>query len=156
VSVNTQVLTCIRRSAEPFQEEGEYEYASYKQHSESGTEEHQLGSGVLYQPLGGEGASDGTTSSTVPLCEAVVQGPCARSVPDDHSPNVQSECNRTGQHCSGHRGGGRSRNEGLRNACEMVGIGISIAGFPEDIPAIAAKIMSGGGAAAAAACRAIG
>jgi hypothetical protein len=98
-------------------EEGEYggyEYASDHQHAESGDEEHQLGSGVLYQPLGGESASGDTTSSTVPLCEAVANGPCARSVPDDHSPNVQSECNRTGQHCSGHRGGGRSRNEGLR------------------------------------------
>jgi hypothetical protein len=26
--------------------------------------------------------------------------------PDDHSPNVQSRCNKTGQGCSGHRGGG--------------------------------------------------
>jgi hypothetical protein len=42
-------------------EEGEYEYASYHQHSGSGTEEHNLESGVLYQPLGGEAASNGTT-----------------------------------------------------------------------------------------------
>jgi hypothetical protein len=79
------------------QEEGEYEYAAYHHSGESGTEEHHIETGVLYQPLGGEATANGTTSSTMPLCEAVAEGPCARLVPDDHSPNVQSECNRTGQ-----------------------------------------------------------
>jgi hypothetical protein len=129
-----QPVPCVRRSARSFQEEGGYEYASYKQHAESGNEEHQLGSGVLYQPLGGEATSDGTTSSTVPLCEAVAQGPCARSVPDDHSPNVQSECNRTGQHCSGHRGrahrsgGNGGKGPGGALACTYVAAGMVMTG----------------------------
>jgi hypothetical protein len=55
--------------------------------------------GLLYQPLVTEAASDGATGWTVPLCEAVAQGPCARSVPDDNSPDVESQCNKTGQSC---------------------------------------------------------
>lgn len=113
------VTTCTGSMIGVFEEEGEYEYASYH-HGESGDEEHQLGSGVLYQPLDGETTSDGTTSSTVPLCEAVVQGPCARSVPDDHSPNVQSECNRTGQHCSGRRSGPRKTVEDKKASCSAI------------------------------------
>jgi hypothetical protein len=112
-------LRCAGRVLRSFQEEGEYENASYH-HGESGDEEHQLGSGVLYQPIGGATTSDGTTSSTVPLCEAVAQGPCARSVPDDHSPNVQSECNRTGQHCSGRRGGPRKTVEDKKASCSAI------------------------------------
>jgi hypothetical protein len=106
--------------------------------------------------MGGESTSDGTPSSTVPLCEAVEQGPCARSVPDDHSPNVESECNRTGQDCSGHRGGGRSPNTGLRNACELVGVALSATSI-FDIPLAAVRgILGGGGMGIAAACRSIG
>jgi hypothetical protein len=99
------------------QEEGEYEYVSDHQHFENGNEVHRLGSGVLYQPLGGDSASNGTTGFPIPLCEATAQSPCARSVPDDHSPNVQSEFNRTGQHCSGHRGGGRGGGGGRGAEC---------------------------------------
>jgi hypothetical protein len=119
---------------EEWEEEGEYEYAAYHPHAESGTEEHHLESGVLYESLGGEAAANGATSSTMPLCEAVAEGPCARLVPDDHSPNVQSQCNRTGQHCSGHRGGGRrpSGNSPVQRAamrCVMGG-GLGADGGP--------------------------
>jgi RHS repeat-associated protein len=93
---------------EEWEEEGENEYVSDHQRSESGNQEHRYESGVLYQPLDGEAAPNGTASSTIPLCEAVANSPCARSVPDDHSPDVESECNRTGQGCSGHRGGGHT------------------------------------------------
>jgi RHS repeat-associated protein len=89
------------------EEEGEYEYVSNRHGGESSTEEHHIESGVLYQPLSWEGAGKGAVRATTPLCEAVAEGPCARLVPDDHSPNVQSACNRTGQHCPGRRGSGR-------------------------------------------------
>jgi hypothetical protein len=92
------------------EEEGGYEYAS-NHHSESGTEEAHIESGVLYQPLGGEAASNGTTRSTIPLCEAVANGPCARAVPNDKNKNDNSKCNETGQDC-GRRRSRPSRNEG--------------------------------------------
>jgi RHS repeat-associated protein len=126
-------------------EEGEeegYEYAAYHHGAESGEEEHHIESGVLYQPLGGEASSEGAmhSGSTTPLCEAVAEGPCARLVPDDHSRRVESECNRTGQHCSGHRGGGR--RGGGKSGCtgdEIVtylgGTVISIVA-PETIPLV--------------------
>jgi hypothetical protein len=129
------------------EEEGGYEYASDHQHSENGGQEHQLESGVLYQPLGGEATNDSTTGSTVPLCEAVAEGPCARSVPDDHSPDVESECNETGQHCPGHRGGGR-RGGGSINPtqiCEGAGFGFAVA--------VVVKVATGpAGAVATVAC----
>jgi hypothetical protein len=129
------------------QEEGEYEYASYHQHAESGNEEHHLESGVLYQPLGAEAASNGTTSSTVPLCEAVANGPCARSVPNDKNKNDDSKCNETGQDCSGHRGGGR-RGGGSINPtriCEGAGFGLAVA--------VVVKVATGpAGAVATVAC----
>jgi RHS repeat-associated protein len=105
-----------------WEEEGEYEYASYKHGAESGNEEHQLGSGVLYQPLDAETSSNNPagSGSVMPLCEAVASGPCAQSVPDDHSPNVQSQCNRTGQHCSGRRGGGRGGGGNAGDTCRTV------------------------------------
>jgi hypothetical protein len=136
------------------EEEGGYEYATYQHGGESGQEEHHIESGVLYQPLGAEAASEATTQfgSATPLCEAVAEGPCARSVPDDHSPDVESECNKTGQDC-GRRRSRPSHNEGLKNACTVAGVLISLAGFPESVPANVAKVISGGGAAAAAACR---
>jgi RHS repeat-associated protein len=98
---------------EYWEEEGEYEYAANHSGPESGKEERHIEAGVLYQSLGGEATANGTTRSTMPLCEAVAEGPCARLVPDDHSPNVQSECNRTGQDC-GRRRSRPSRNEGPR------------------------------------------
>jgi hypothetical protein len=135
----------IRRSAEPFQEEGEYEYASYHTGPESGVEP-DLDSGVLYQPLEGK-VSGSTAGSTVPLCEAVANGPCARSVPSDKSKNDESQCNKTGQHCSGKRGGGR-RGGGSINPtqiCEGAGFGAAVA--------IVVKVATGPvGAVATVAC----
>jgi RHS repeat-associated protein len=44
--------------------------------------------------------------------------------PDDHSPNVQSECNRTGQHCSGRRGNGRrTKGGGIGDPCNAAVFG---------------------------------
>jgi len=83
---------------------------------------------MLYQPLGGEAASDGTTGSIVPLCEAVANGPCARSVPNDKNKNDDSKCNETGQHCSGHRGGGHGGGGSinLNRICEGAGFGLAV------------------------------
>jgi RHS repeat-associated protein len=140
--------------SEEWEEEGEYEYASYKP-GESGQDEHHLESGVLYQPLGGEAASNGTTSSTIPLCEAIASGPCARSVPNDKNKNDDSKCNETGQDC-GRRRSRPSRNEGVKNACDMVGVAISITSIA-NIPAdIVRGILGGGGAGVTALCRQIG
>jgi RHS repeat-associated protein len=62
-----------------WEEEGEYEYVSYH-HGVAGREEaaHAEG-GVLYQPLGSQGAGEGTTllGSVIPLCAASSEGPCA-------------------------------------------------------------------------------
>jgi hypothetical protein len=99
----------LTRGGECVQEEGEYEYASDNHKAENGNEPHSLGSGVLYQPLDGESTSESAAGSTVPLCEAVAGGPCARLVPDDKSPDVESKCNKTGQSCSG---GSRCRQYG--------------------------------------------
>jgi hypothetical protein len=118
----------LRRSSASFQEEGEYEYVSYRG-AESGNEEDHVETGVLYQSLNGEAISKaGTAGSTTPLCEAVAEGPCARLVPDDHSPNRQSACNRTGQHCSGHRGGGHGGGGSINvnRICEGAGLGAAI------------------------------
>jgi len=104
--------------------EGEGEYASYKRSGESGDQEHQLGSGVLYQPLRSEASSDGTGSSTVPLCEAVASGPCARSVPNDKNKNVNSKCNNTGQDCGRRRrarGGGGNAGDTCRTVAGATG-----------------------------------
>jgi RHS repeat-associated protein len=86
--------------------------------------------------------------------------------PDDHSPNVQSECNRSGQGCPGCRSGGSrnkkgecqkgsSPNTGLQNACEVAGVFVSLMGFPESVPTNVAKTISLGGASAAVACRSL-
>jgi RHS repeat-associated protein len=107
------------------EEEGEYEYASNHQGGESGGEEHHIESGVLYQPLGGEAASEGSTAGpTTPLCEAVAEGPCAHSVPCDKCRGHQSKCNTTGQHCSGKRGhphqSSDEGSENLHKACILL------------------------------------
>lgn len=86
------------------------------------------------------------------------------TAPYDGSPNVQSECNKSGQNCSGCRSGGKrnkkgecqpgkSSNEGLKSACAVAGVFISLASFPESVPANVAKAIAAGGAGAAAACR---
>jgi RHS repeat-associated protein len=93
------------------EEEGGYEYVSDGQSAESGNQQTHSESGVLYQPLGSAeaaGEKPPHLGSTTPLCEGVDEGPCARLVPDDHSPDIESECNKTGQQCSGHRGGGHA------------------------------------------------
>ncbi len=118
---------------EEWEEEGEYEYIS-DHGGESGKEEHHIESGVLYRPLGGKAVAAGTSGATMPLCEAVAEGPCARLVPDDHSPNIQSQCNRTGQDCSGHRGSrrrpsGNSPGERAAIRCVM-GAGLGADGGP--------------------------
>jgi hypothetical protein len=47
--------------------------------------------------------------------------------PDDHSPRVESQCNRTGQDCPGRRGEGKGGGKGgsgfepLDGFCETVG-----------------------------------
>jgi RHS repeat-associated protein len=75
---------------------------------------------------------------------------------DDHTPDIESQCNKTGQNCSGHRGGGHSSNEGVKNACDVVGVSISlisIVNIPSDI---IRGILGGGGASVTALCRQIG
>jgi hypothetical protein len=125
VSAMRSVLVHIRRRWPSFQEEGEYggyEYAAYHQRPESGNEQHQLGSGVLYQPLGKEAADAGSAGSRVPLCEDGQSGTCAQMVPCDHCKSHQSECNRTGQHCSGRRNhGGGGDGGGIGITCGDVG-----------------------------------
>jgi hypothetical protein len=37
--------------------------------------------------------------------------------PDDHSPRVESQCNKTGQGCSGHRGGGHGGGGNAGDTC---------------------------------------
>ena len=55
--------------------------------------------------------------------------------PDDHSPNVESQCNKTGQDCPGTRGGGKSSGHGhvtVRDVgCTIVG---AIGGAVLDVP----------------------
>jgi hypothetical protein len=136
------------------EEEGGYEDASDQHNGGNGEEEAHIEPAVLYTPLGGEAASNGTTSSTIPLCEAVASGPCARSVPNDKNKNDNSKCNETGQDC-GRRRSRPSRNEGLKNACDVVGVAISItsiANIPSDI---VRGILGGGGASVTALCRQI-
>jgi RHS repeat-associated protein len=41
--------------------------------------------------------------------------------PDNHSPDIESQCNRSGQHCSGHRGGGKRSGGGGAVSCSDVG-----------------------------------
>jgi hypothetical protein len=134
-------VRCTTLTLGGLQEESEYEeYASYK-HAESGKEEHHLESGVLYQSLGGEasGEREAHPGSVMPLCEAVAEGPCARLVPCGHCKGApESECNKTGQHCSGHRGGGHhSQRSGGCLGEEIVSfVGGSIISIiaPETIP----------------------
>ncbi len=93
---------------EEWEEEGEYEYIVDHHVGEHGKERSRVEPAILVQPLsGGELRHNSglVGGSSVPLCEAVSEGPCARLVPDDHSPNVQSTCNRTGQDCPGRRSG---------------------------------------------------
>jgi RHS repeat-associated protein len=107
---------------------GEGEYISYPHGAESGPEEHHTESGVLYQPLGGEAAGNGTTSSTIPLCEAGAGAPCAHSVPCDKCKGRQSQCNISGQHCSGKRGGrGPGGSLNPVQICEGAGLGAAVA-----------------------------
>ena len=94
---------------EEWWEEEEYEYVSDHDGAESGAQEHHIESGVLYQQPGGEehgGEAGLAFGFTVPLCDGGSEGPCARLVPNNHNPRVESKCNQTGQDCSGHRGGG--------------------------------------------------
>jgi RHS repeat-associated protein len=80
------------------EEEGEYEYVSDRHDAEGGQEEHHIEPAILVQPLsgedeqntgqllevkggpGGEAAGESTTrlGSTIPLCTAGSEGPCAR------------------------------------------------------------------------------
>jgi hypothetical protein len=111
-------------------EEGEYEYAADQQGAGNSVYEPTIESGVLYQPLGGEAAGSGTASSTIPLCEGVAGGPCAHSVPCDKCKGHQSQCNTTGQHCSGKRNGGGGGDKGSVNPtqiCEGAGFGVAVA-----------------------------
>jgi RHS repeat-associated protein len=67
---------------EEYEEEEEgYEEVSYHHRSRPESEEWHVESGVLVQPLNGEEAGNGkggaTLGSTVPLCKAGVEGPCA-------------------------------------------------------------------------------
>lgn len=152
MSVGTLVLTCLRQSAGPSQEEGGWEYVDYHQGGEGKPEGH-LESGVLYQPLG-EGAlgsgeverSDvGARSfvsldgSTVPVCKAGSVGPCARYVqggqncvgPHGHPEN----CSERGAKRTGHRPSKREaeralaeeRKLGHNAACALVGAGVGAA-----------------------------
>ncbi len=130
-----------------WEEESEYEYAANHHGSASGKEEHHIESGVLYQSLGGEAAGNGPTGSTIPLCEAVAGGPCAHSVPCDKCKGHQSQCNTTGQHCSGKRGGGRGGGGGINptQICEGAGFGLAVA--------VVVKVATGpAGAVATVAC----
>jgi hypothetical protein len=62
------------------EEEGWYEEAAYHP-GQGGQQEAQMESGVLVQPLNGEEGGGGRKAampgSTVPLCKAGVEGPCA-------------------------------------------------------------------------------
>ncbi len=92
------------------EEEGEYEYVANHHGAERGKEEGHMEGGVLYQPLGEEAGGEVTThlGATIPLCEAVAERPCARLVPCAHCKGApESQCNKTGQHCGGRRGGVR-------------------------------------------------
>jgi RHS repeat-associated protein len=114
-----------------WEEEGgeEYEYVSSR--GSEGSDAGHMESGVLYQPLRGKentGETGLAFGSTVPLCEAGAEGPCARSVPCDKCKERVSQCNKTGQHCSGKKnkgannaGGGGSIN--IDRICEVAGLG---------------------------------
>lgn len=69
----------LRRRPPSLQEEGEYEWAAYHPGENEGREEAHMEEGVLYQPLGGEGAGEGTSllGSAIPLCMASPGGPCS-------------------------------------------------------------------------------
>jgi RHS repeat-associated protein len=125
-------------------EEGWGEYVANHQGSKSSQEESHVESGVLYQPLGGEASGEipRRLGSTPPLCEDVAQWPCARFVPNNHNPEKQSECNRTGQHCSGRRGNPRRRG-GSHVTAKDVGCTLAGAagGAIADVPA---ALLAGG------------
>jgi len=88
--------------------------------------------------------------------------------PRQPQPNSSgSECNRTGQGCSGCRSGGSrdrngkcktspSPNTGIKNACEIAGVAVGAAALSEAVPAAVVKVIAGGGASAAVACRSLG
>ena len=61
-----------------YEEEGGYEEAAYHPGS-IGEQEAHTEPGLLYQPLGQEGAGEGATllGSAIPLCKAGAEGPCA-------------------------------------------------------------------------------
>jgi RHS repeat-associated protein len=66
-----------------YEEEGGYEYAAYHTAhgaKPEGSEEHHAEPAILVQPLGGEAAGESTTrlGSTIPLCTAGSERPCAR------------------------------------------------------------------------------
>ncbi len=72
---------------EEYWEEESEEYAAY--HQGAGHEEASVEPGLLYQPLGQEGAGEGATllGSAIPLCQAGSVGPCADfEVMSEHIP----------------------------------------------------------------------
>jgi RHS repeat-associated protein len=69
---------------EEWEEEGAYEYASYHPEATPARVEGHIETAVLTQGLGeaseengSNGEGEGTTSSAVPLCQTVTEGPCA-------------------------------------------------------------------------------
>jgi hypothetical protein len=142
----------VRRSARLFQEEGEYEYASYKQDGEH-SKEARLEPAVLYQPLheaAGEGGTQEGPGSFIPVTCPNLSDPCGKHVRKHSGRANEGACPKDTRSC-----GRPSSNEGLENACTVAGVFISLAGFPESVPANVAKVIAGGGAAAAATCRAL-
>ncbi len=151
-----------------WEEEEAEEYENVADHPGTGHGEAHVEDVQLVQPLGGEEANDenaATTSSSTVRCEVGVQGPCVRDVQGCYGPSHGCGHGRrqpnknvsepTSGGCRSRSGCKGSPNTGLQNACEMVGVGIAIAGFPEDVPAAIARAINGGGAGAAIACRSL-
>lgn len=77
------VLRRPTRGGECVQEEGGYEYASYKHSAEGSSQESHIEPATLYQPLGGEeGAGEGTAlpGATTQLCKPGSEGPCTHPI----------------------------------------------------------------------------
>ncbi len=90
-----------------------------------------LGAGGPEGPLGGSsGWAEEYAAETGQEEEGSYSGGGGRFVnnedPDDHTPRVESECNRTGQHCPGHRGGGHGGGGGAVTCSD---VGSAVGGF---------------------------
>jgi RHS repeat-associated protein len=139
-----------------WEEEGGYEYISDHSGDTPGKEEPHIEPAALVQPLQAEASEGGDGGGSEGLRIPVAGGcpstsdPCYKHIRHHSGSANEGACPKDSRSC-----GRPSSNEGIENACTVVGVFVSLAGIPESIPANVAKAIAGGGAGAAAACRAL-